>query len=121
MLSNDRVSIFQKYPSDVPSISPSLSVAPSSSPSESQKPSSSPSEQPSSTSSESSAPSSILSVTDYYDLFVKHMVTMYREVLKNIAYSVKMGMQLSHAGSKSLRYYYDGRNKVRFPDENYAR
>jgi cullin-associated NEDD8-dissociated protein 1 len=45
----------------------------------------------------------------------------HREVLKNIAYSVKMGMQLSHGGSKSLRYGYDSSNKVRFPDENYAR
>ena len=44
-----------------------------------------------------------------------------RDVLKNVAYSVKMGMQLSHAGSKSLRYYYDAQGKVRFPDENYAR
>lgn len=59
--------------------------------------------------------------TYFYDLFVLHGTTTYREVLKNIAYSVKMGMQLSHAGSKSLRYYFDGRDKVRFPDENYAR
>lgn len=46
---------------------------------------------------------------------------VHRDVLKNVAYSVKMGMQLSHAGSKSLRYYYDAQGRVRFPDENYAR
>lgn len=44
-----------------------------------------------------------------------------REVLKNVAYSIKMGLQLSHSGSKSFRYNYDRSDAPRFPDENYAR
>jgi uncharacterized protein (DUF1501 family) len=59
--------------------------------------------------------------TYFYDLFVLNGTTTYREVLKNIAYSIKMGMQLSHSGSTSLRYNYDRSNRIRFPDENYAR
>ena len=59
--------------------------------------------------------------TYFYDLFVLNSNGTYKNVMKNIAFSVKMGMQLSHVGSTSLRYEYDRSNKIIFPDENYAR
>lgn len=59
--------------------------------------------------------------TYFYDLFVLNSNGTYKNVMKNIAFSVKMGMQLSHVGSTSLRYEYDRSNRIIFPDENYAR
>ena len=59
--------------------------------------------------------------TYFYDLFVLNSNGTYKNVMKNIAFSIKMGLQLSHVGSTSLRYNYDKSGKIIFPDENYAR
>jgi uncharacterized protein (DUF1501 family) len=59
--------------------------------------------------------------TNFYDGFVRNCHNPYKTVLKVIAFSVKMGMQLSHVGSTSLRYGYDRGGQFQFPDENFAR
>ena len=57
----------------------------------------------------------------FYDYFSRNCKTDYKKLLKEIAFSAKLGMQLSHAGSASLRYSYDTRGQALFPDENNAR
>eukprot|EP00571_Detonula_confervacea_P017647 CAMPEP_0172312770 /NCGR_PEP_ID=MMETSP1058-20130122/18549_1 /TAXON_ID=83371 /ORGANISM="Detonula confervacea, Strain CCMP 353" /LENGTH=2999 /DNA_ID=CAMNT_0013026315 /DNA_START=101 /DNA_END=9097 /DNA_ORIENTATION=+ len=59
--------------------------------------------------------------TTFYDGFVRNCKSTYKNVLKTMAFSVKMGMQLSHAGSASVRTGYDRGGQIRFPDENFAR
>ena len=59
--------------------------------------------------------------TYFYDYFTRNCKGTYKTLLKEIAFSAKMGMQLSHDGSTSLRYWYDCCNKALHPDENYAR
>ena len=59
--------------------------------------------------------------TNYYDGFVRNCHSTYKHVMKVVAFSVKMGMQLSHINSASVRYSYDKGRQIRFPDENFAR
>lgn len=49
------------------------------------------------------------------DNFIRNCHETYKTVLKNVAFSITMGRQLSHVGSKSLRTAYDKSNSVLFP------
>ena len=51
--------------------------------------------------------------TNYYDGFVRNCHSTYKETFKTVAFSIKMGQQLSHVGSASVRYAYDKVNYVR--------
>lgn len=44
---------------------------------------------------------------NFYDGFVRNCHSSYKTLMKTIAFSVKMGMQLSSVGSTSFRYGYD--------------
>ena len=50
---------------------------------------------------------------NFYDGFVRNCHSTYKNVFKTVAFSVKMGQQLSHIGSSSIRDAYDRENTVR--------
>jgi hypothetical protein len=50
---------------------------------------------------------------NFYDGFVRNCHSTYKDVFKTVAFSIKMGQQLSHAGSASVRYAYDRVNYMR--------
>ena len=50
--------------------------------------------------------------TNYYDGFVRNCHSTYKNVLKTVAFSIKMGQQLSHKGNKAVRYEMDRQNKL---------
>jgi hypothetical protein len=58
---------------------------------------------------------------NYYDGFVRNCHLPYKAVMKTVAFSIKMGQQLSHSGNTALRYSADKSNVFLHPDENYAR
>lgn len=51
----------------------------------------------------------------YYDIFVRHALGSYRDILKEVSYSVLMADYLSFKQNKA--FAHDGN----YPDENYAR
>jgi len=57
----------------------------------------------------------------YYDIFVRHAFHSYGNIWREVAFSIKMGQQLTFVGSKSVRTDFDKSGRVRFPDENFAR
>ena len=58
---------------------------------------------------------------DYYDIFVRNAFGNYRDILKQVSFSQRMGRMLSFLNNKSLQYYVNRGDPVAFPDENYAR
>jgi hypothetical protein len=56
----------------------------------------------------------------YYDIFVRNAFGSYREILKQVAFSPRMGEMLSSLNSKSPQFSIDYGNPA-FPDENFAR
>jgi uncharacterized protein (DUF1800 family)/uncharacterized protein (DUF1501 family) len=52
---------------------------------------------------------------NYYDIYVRHALGNFRDVLREVTYSPVMGSYLTYKGSSS----YD--HNERYPDENYAR
>ena len=55
-----------------------------------------------------------------YDTFTRHCFGSYFDILKEMAYSPKMGEQFNFVLSSSTRYNWDMRNIVMFPDENFG-
>lgn len=55
-------------------------------------------------------------MTDYYDIFVRHGLGNYRDVLREVTRHPAMGRYLSHIGNQKARPEIQ-----QFPDENYAR
>jgi hypothetical protein len=56
----------------------------------------------------------------YYDIFVRNAFGSYRDILKQVAFSPKMGEMLSSINNKSYQYLADRGNPA-YPDENFAR
>jgi len=57
----------------------------------------------------------------YYDIFVRHATTTYKDLLHEVSFSINMGRMLSFVGSASVRLGFDSSRRIRFPDENFAR
>lgn len=57
----------------------------------------------------------------YYDIFVRNGLGNYRDVLREVSYSVKMGEMLTYLGNAAIGYNWHRRRQIRYPDENYAR
>ncbi len=57
-----------------------------------------------------------IGMTDYYDIFVRHGLGNYRDVLREVTRHPAMGRYLSHIGNQKARPEIN-----QFPDENYAR
>lgn len=55
-------------------------------------------------------------MANYYDIFVRHGLGNYRDILKKVAYHPCMGWYLSHVGNQKADLTIG-----RFPDENFAR
>lgn len=55
-------------------------------------------------------------VANYYDIFVRHGLGNYRDILKEVTYHPCMGWYLSHVGNQKADLSIG-----RFPDENFAR
>lgn len=56
----------------------------------------------------------------YYDIFVRNAFGNYRDILKQVAFSHRMGDMLSSVNSKSYQHSIDYERPA-FPDENFAR
>ena len=56
----------------------------------------------------------------YYDIFVRNAFGNYRNILKQVAFSHRMGEMLSSINSKSYQYSIDY-GRPAFPDENFGR
>lgn len=57
-----------------------------------------------------------LAMTDYYDIFVRHALGNYFDVLREVTFHPVMGRYLSHVGNQKARPEIN-----QYPDENYAR
>ena len=57
-----------------------------------------------------------LSMADYYDIFLRHGLGNYRDILSEVTLHPVMGRYLSHIGNQKARPEIN-----QFPDENYAR
>lgn len=59
---------------------------------------------------------------NFYDIFVRHGLGSYREILREASYSPLMAEHLTYEGSKSTSYVYEDEDKrPTNADENYAR
>jgi uncharacterized protein (DUF1800 family) len=56
----------------------------------------------------------------YYDIFVRNAFGSHRDILKQVAFSHRMGEMLSSVNSKSYQHSIDY-GRPAFPDENFAR
>ena len=56
--------------------------------------------------------------TAYYDIFVRNAFGNYRDILKEVSYSVVMGENLTYKGSKSTWYSWQVFGQLTYPDEN---
>jgi uncharacterized protein (DUF1800 family) len=56
----------------------------------------------------------------YYDIFVRNAFGSYRDILKQVAFSPRMGDMLTYIGGESWQFSFDRGNPT-FPDENFAR
>mmetsp|Transcript_12321 Transcript_12321/g.18256 ORF Transcript_12321/g.18256 Transcript_12321/m.18256 type:complete len:99 (+) Transcript_12321:1626-1922(+) len=50
----------------------------------------------------------------YYDIFVRHAFHSYGNILREVAFGIKMGQQLTFVGSKSVRTDFDKSGRVYF-------
>jgi len=48
----------------------------------------------------------------YYDIFVRHAFHSYGNILREVAFGIKMGQQLTFVGSKSVRTDFDKSARV---------
>lgn len=58
---------------------------------------------------------------NFYDIFVRHSLGNYRDVLKEISYSPVMAENLSFLGSRSFAYMWNRFQIKAYADENFAR
>jgi len=57
----------------------------------------------------------------FYDIFVRHAFSSYRDILRQVSFSPIMAEQLSYLQSKSHSYTYSMKKRISMADENYAR
>ena len=57
----------------------------------------------------------------YYDIFVRNAFGNYRDVLRHVSFSQRMGEMLSFIFSRGYQYYVDNDLTTAYPDENFAR
>ena len=60
-------------------------------------------------------------MVNYYDIFVRNAFGNYRNVLREVSYSQRMGGMLSYLKNKAQQHFVDIGDPVAFPDENFAR
>jgi hypothetical protein len=60
-------------------------------------------------------------VLNYHDIFVRNAFTNWKKILREIAYSPMMAVNLSYMRSKSMAYVRKTMNQISFADENFAR
>ena len=58
---------------------------------------------------------------NYHDIFVRNAFGNWKDILREVAYSPIMAMNLSYLGSKSMAYVRATQNQLSFADENFAR
>ena len=58
---------------------------------------------------------------NYHDIFVRNAFGNWKDLLREVAYSPVMAMNLSFLGSKSMAYVLATQNQLSFADENFAR
>ncbi len=57
----------------------------------------------------------------YHDIFVRNAFTNFKDILREVAYSPLMAVNLSYLTSKSMAYVKEELNQTSFADENFAR
>ena len=58
---------------------------------------------------------------NYHDIFVRNAFGNWKDILREVAYSPIVAMNLSYLGSKSMAYVKATQNQLSFADENFAR
>ena len=58
---------------------------------------------------------------NYHDIFVRNAFGNWKDLLREVAYSPIMAMNLSFLNSKSMAYVKATQNQLSFADENFAR
>lgn len=60
-------------------------------------------------------------ILNYHDIFVRNAFGNWKDLLREIAYSPIMAMNLSYLASKSMAYVRATQNQFSFADENFSR
>lgn len=60
-------------------------------------------------------------ILNYHDIFVRNAFGNWKDLLREVAYSPLMAMNLSYLASKSMAYVRATQNQFSFADENFAR
>ena len=54
----------------------------------------------------------------FYDIFIRHALGSYRDILKEVSFNKIMAKWLSFYGNTSLQYNIENKGEASFPDEN---